>query len=288
MCISSDPVIRNCIIRGNYAEYGGGIACWDSNAVISSCTIVDNNSAWSGGIDCWYSSAIINNCTLSGNTAVSYAGGLVSRFSSNPILKNCILWDDTPAEIHLDSGTVFITYSDVQGGWSGNNIDTDPNFFDVNNQVLNLRDYHLRPGSPCINAGDPCDTSDGQLDIDRDPRAVGGRVDMGSDEAICASAVDLDQGEEVILNPGGGGDDPNTEVLVVFENVSGPNDATVEITEVGTDLYGDGLFGALGRTLRIETSLADGQFSVTVLIPFDANALNVTDPFAIDLMSWDA
>ncbi|MBA7711479.1 hypothetical protein ES703_120442 [subsurface metagenome] len=172
---------------------------------------------------------------------------------------------------------------------------------DANNPDPNLRDYHLRPGSPCIDMGNnaalPPDTpnldGDGNtveplpFDIDTDVRVSGGTVDMGSDEAIWASDQDVDQGETVILNPGGGGTDPNEDALVVFENVSGPNDANIEVTEVGTDLYPDGLFRALGTTIRIDTSLADGEFFITVSIPFDSNDLAGEDPFGVDLLYWE-
>jgi hypothetical protein len=60
---------------------------------------------------------------------------------------------------------------------SGNNIDKDPLF--VGAASLNI---HLRPGSPCINAGDNSAPSIPAKDFEGDPRIIGGTVDMGADE----------------------------------------------------------------------------------------------------------
>jgi len=75
---------------------------------------------------------------------------------------NCILWDDSPHEIH---GTPVVTYSDIQGGWPGEgNIDAHPRFV-----LRTMDDYRLLWGSPCIDAGHP-----DSLDPD------GTRSDMGA------------------------------------------------------------------------------------------------------------
>ncbi|MCK4696190.1 MAG: PKD domain-containing protein, partial [Candidatus Cloacimonetes bacterium] len=66
-------------------------------------------------------------------------------------LINSILWNDSPQEIYINTGSVTATYSDIQGGWTGTgNIDSDPLFVDPANG-----DYHLQEGSICIDAGDP-------------------------------------------------------------------------------------------------------------------------------------
>jgi len=48
---------------------------------------------------------------------------------------------------------------------------------------VNTPDYHLLPGSPCINAGDPDYVAEpGETDLDGKPRVIGGRIDMGAYE----------------------------------------------------------------------------------------------------------
>jgi hypothetical protein len=70
---------------------------------------------------------------------------------------NCILWDGVNGIWNNDGSSITVSFSDLQGGWTGpggDNMDVDPNFVDVNNPDPNLRDYHLRPGSLCVDAGD--------------------------------------------------------------------------------------------------------------------------------------
>ncbi|MHC4285962.1 MAG: choice-of-anchor Q domain-containing protein, partial [Planctomycetota bacterium] len=44
-------------------------------------------------------------------------------------------------------------------------------------------DYHILPGSPCINAGDPDYTAEpGETDLDGLPRVIDGRIDIGAYE----------------------------------------------------------------------------------------------------------
>ena len=57
------------------------------------------------------------------------------------------------------------------------NIDIGPTFVDPVNG-----DYHLLPTSPCIGAGYPGTFGVGEVDLDGEPRVMGGRVDMGVDE----------------------------------------------------------------------------------------------------------
>lgn len=67
------------------------------------------------------------------------------------------------------------TYSDIGGGATGTgNIDVDPMF-------VASDDFHLMPGSACIDAADPTATL--AIDIDGDLRPRGAGVDIGADEA---------------------------------------------------------------------------------------------------------
>ena len=170
------PNVKNCIFGGNSAELGGGIFNWDSSPTLSNCIFNENSARELGGGMCNLSDSMptVNNCTFRRNSA-DYGGGMYNDESS-PRLTNCILWGDTPEEIY--GGAPVITYSDVEGDWEEEgNIDEDPCFVDPGSG-----DFHLRAGSPCINAGDPADDYSGQTDIDGQPRVILGRVDMGVDE----------------------------------------------------------------------------------------------------------
>jgi len=166
-------------------------------------------------------------------------------------------------------------------------------------------DLHLVPGwpgSPCIDTGDnnsiPADTADldgdgnttepTPWDIDGDVRVSDNTVDMGSDEVIWDGATGISPDANIILNPGGGPNDLNTEALVLFDNNSA-GDANIIVVEMSSPVYpSEGYFEVLGTTLRIDTTLSDGEFSAIVVIPFDGNDLAGADPCKLNLMYYDA
>ena len=180
-----DGTIKNNIISNNIADFGGGIEFRSSNPIVSGC-FFSGNIAYSegGGVSCYGYSPTFINCTFIGNSA-TYGGGIYNRSDCEPNLINCILWGNTPDQIYGGSPTV--TYSDVQGGWTGlGNIDADPCFADPCND-----DYHLKSQagrwdanseswvlddvtSPCIDAGNPgCPETN-------EPLPNGNRINMGA------------------------------------------------------------------------------------------------------------
>ncbi len=231
-CLGSSPTIRNCVVSNCSGYYCAGIYCRDgSNATIYGCTIADNAGTYGGGVRCVSSNVqvincliinndcstagagikcdfgngtpIIVNCTVAGNNSNNYGGGLWST-SSNPVVSNCIFWNNVSpgqgSEIAVGSqSTLTVTYSDVQSGqadvyrtsggqvrWGEGNIDQNPIFADPNQG-----DYHLQSArgryweahdvwvidqqtSPCIDAGDPVD----DYTSERVPH--GQRVNMGA------------------------------------------------------------------------------------------------------------
>jgi len=109
---------------------------------------------------------------------------------------NCILWGNSAAtagdEFYNDGSTPIVTYSDVQGGYSGTgNIDADPLFIDVDgpDDVSGTEDDNprLSVGSPCIDTGDDAAVTE-STDLDGNIRIVDGdgdaapTVDMGAYE----------------------------------------------------------------------------------------------------------
>ena len=158
-CANSNPSLENVTISYNNstASWGGGIYCIYSSPSLVNVTISDNSApGYGGGIYCHNSNPTLENVMISNNSADYYGGGIYCYNNSNPNLINCILWNDSPQEIYIYSGSVAATYCDIQGGWTGDgNIDADPLFVDPTNG-----DYHLTASSPCIDAGDPASPLD--------------------------------------------------------------------------------------------------------------------------------
>jgi parallel beta-helix repeat protein len=182
---ASSPTIIGCTIKGNIAgSWGGGIHCeGTSSPAITNCVIFENEvlglGNGGGGISCYPScSPLIMNCTITGNTVSDKGGGVFSHELSSPTIVNSIIWGNTPNEMYGTS--VGITYSDVQGGYSGeSNIASDPLFASSDN-------YRLTANSPCIDAG----TSNGApaTDLAGNSRPQGAGYDMGAYEFVSSSS----------------------------------------------------------------------------------------------------
>ncbi|MHC4488743.1 MAG: right-handed parallel beta-helix repeat-containing protein [Planctomycetota bacterium] len=235
----SNSVLINCVFTENYARFnGGGMHNRGSDLIMLNCIFTNNFSEdYGGGIYNFWSSPNLTNCTLNGNWAGTSGGGIFNK-GSDAKLTNCILWGDTApqgSEIYLVKyidymgreypSTLDANYSDMDGwdtniyvgddcmlNWGNDNIDADPCFvepgyWDVNGLWLD-GDYHLLPGSPCIDVGDPnYIAGTNETDLDGNPRVIGGRIDMGAYEFQNAPPVanaGPDQIVECVCNTEGG------------------------------------------------------------------------------------
>jgi hypothetical protein len=186
--------LTNCTLLANSALFSGGGA---SFATLVHCRFINNTGAAGGGayratlIDCLLTGnsaragggaafSVLNNCTISGNWA-GQGGGVCGEEATNGLLNNCIVYFNTATNGAVDgenySGGIFnhCCTAPLPPQGSGN-IDLDPLF--VN---LAAGDFHLQPGSPCVNAGLNASALS-STDLDGNPRIVGGIVDMGAYE----------------------------------------------------------------------------------------------------------
>jgi len=244
-CFHSSPTFTRCTITGNSADDdGGGVSCDGSNPTLTNCTISDNSAGGSGGgfasegvygfpptlANCLLqgnsadeggalyfsnSEATVTNCTIVENMAADDGGGVYTDAGSAPTLTNCILWGDSPQELHIDGGDLVVTYSDIQGGWPGEgNIDAQP--FALPGELRIAFD------SPCIDAG--TNEPPGGLppeDLDGDPRPLDGDgdtvavADMGVYEfnpAVPRLALDP---VEFLFSAAQGGESPAGQALSI-------------------------------------------------------------------------
>jgi len=185
--------LTNNIVAGNTAgNDGGGIYAYSGTSTTQGNVIT------------------VTNNTVTGNSGGSGGGVFTAAYNgSSGGIVNCynnIVWGNTAAtggDIRLASSGTNNGYNNnydstkILGTWtnSGNNINTDPFFVGDN-------DYHLRPSSPCIDAGNNAAPSLPSFDVEGYYRIMDGNddgrtiVDMGALEyqinvACVATAGDL-------------------------------------------------------------------------------------------------
>ena len=193
---SAYGTLNNCTLTGNRASGGRGTAYGGGSfyGTLNNCTVTSNTVYTGSGA---YSSSgggssggTLNNCTLAGNMASSlYDRASPAGGAHNATLSNCIIWGNTGGSTAFNnySGAT-IRYSCTSPLPNGTgNISEDPMFVDSANG-----NFRLQPGSPCIDSG----TNEwvvGTVDLDGNPRILGGTVDMGAYEGVrvtCAFSID--------------------------------------------------------------------------------------------------
>lgn len=139
--------LSHCVISGNSAASGGGIHCLSSSPAITRCTITRNQAENGGGISLFKSTSTLRHCTICDNSAQS--GSAAYSDYSSPVLVNSIFWNPGGEIVYVQSRAPKVTFSCIQGGYSGaGNIDTDPGF-----ENLLQGDFRLADQSACIDAG---------------------------------------------------------------------------------------------------------------------------------------
>ena len=180
-------VANNSTPSGSYG--GGGMFNWNSNSIVTNATFVGNTSSYGGGMHNDWSSPTLTNVTFAGNTASSSGSGIFNQNSSNATIRNAIVWGNSgdSTQIVNVSSTPTVTYSVVQGGYSGTgNLSANPNLGELGYYGSSTLTIPLLPGSSAIDAGD--DTTCAAAPVNKlDQRGVirpqGAHCDIGAFEA---------------------------------------------------------------------------------------------------------
>ncbi|MGZ6229985.1 MAG: choice-of-anchor Q domain-containing protein [Syntrophales bacterium] len=288
---AGNVTITNNIVTGNSApEFGGGVAAYSKstsgtagNVTVTNNTITGNSVTkfYGGGVhaELYSGSGIVGtvtltNNTITGNTANGFGGGAYLNVSGSPGgTVNCynnIIWGNTGGDILLQSGSRPTNgynndYTNMVGSWtnSANHIDADPLF-------VGSGDYHLRPGSPCIDTGlnnapgIPSTDFEGNyriLDGDRDGVAI---VDMGAYEYHFASHCVNDAAtlQTALTDAESNGQD---NVIKVVQGTYNGNFTYESGGGRSITLEGGYTAGCIGRVVSPANTILDGLGSGTAL-----------------------
>jgi predicted outer membrane repeat protein len=196
----STTTLTNCLFSINLARwYGGAIYNHASHTTINNSTFSDNHAFSKGGAiySCVFGITVKNNCIIWNNKAAN---------GSQIYLQERSIASMQYTNLRGGQDDVHIGH-DCELNWGLGNIDADPcfvrppyspppqppnepppprpaSYISNNKQHIPTEfDYHLLPGSPCINAGDPNYlVLTNETDLDGNPRVIGCRIDMGAYE----------------------------------------------------------------------------------------------------------
>jgi hypothetical protein len=208
-CNNSDIIVNQCWIKNNGGEginieypssayiTNNKISYNNDNGIYSSSSSsgkveIKNNWIYANGADGSgngiyiyndsepYEPFVIRNNTVANDA--NYGIELQDYYPGWVNVSNCIIWDNPDGELVYCTAT----YSCVKNGsTNNNNINDDPCFVNDAND-----NYHIGPGSPCIDRG--TGNFPDETDIDGEERTVNGATDMGADE-FYRSPCDFDE-----------------------------------------------------------------------------------------------
>jgi len=194
-------LVDSNVIRQNSSYQGDGLYIRTSNGVRGLVTVSNNVLAHNGQCEILViddSPRIVNN-TIVGTGTTSNSVGIDLRDSSRPVIvNNIVAWEQVGMQADISS-TVTVRHSDLWGNQTNyRGIVPDASNMSLNPQFVDTlhADYHVKAGSPVIDAGSNADAPD--HDMDGDPRLppVDGNgdgvasADIGADEYVPGSAAE--------------------------------------------------------------------------------------------------
>ena len=220
-CYSGAPLITDCIVTGHT---GDGVQIMETSfPVLSRCHIKNNqghgliqqgkSNPRESRSDSASSFVFIDNCLISGNRQSGIKGNMIS-LQNGTVVENretgiavnrlecansIIYFNGINRGEQITAYQSEINYCLIQGAWPSPSVmDADPGFLVPGSWVESTPetesgkvdyiwlegDYHLMPGSPGIDAGDPNRApNDEEYDLDGMPRLMGDAIDLGAYES---------------------------------------------------------------------------------------------------------
>lgn len=272
LLITNCRFVENKVLASETGAAGGGAITvvgsfgGQIRAKVTNCLFTRNTSQNEGGAinvqGIYYATADLSltNSTLVDNQATNKGGGvhLGLSYSGNATatVKNCILRNSTigsSSDINTFNPTYNITYSNIQGGFSGTGtIDADPQFVDAPNG-----DFRLKAGSPSINAGDPASTTAtvSATDLDGNQRVTENRIDMGAYEFQVSALTGSDLSLRLNADSRAPGVGQTVTYWLTVTN-DGPSTATGVVWQ---HRLPDNMHYVGGTTLSVENGIVTGN-----------------------------
>lgn len=191
---NKDPntTLTGFVITGGIGQTTGGIHCYRSHPTLSHCLIVGNRSLTlqdsAAGLFLEHSHPRLVNCSLVDNRSDGKIGAGLYCENSHPILENTIVYHNQPRDIRLVDSVPTFNYCDIGNAVTGiENLNSPPLFLqrgswasgqNASTPIWDTQwtpgNYHLHPGSPCIDAGDP------NMPVGEELPPHGDRINMGA------------------------------------------------------------------------------------------------------------
>ncbi len=152
---------------------GGAFFNRQGSPTFVNCVFYENTAMEGGAIASMSGEVTLINCTLADNTASYKHGGALNDHSGGAVVKNCIFWgneatNEDSDQIYNSSGTTTVTYSDIEGGWTGTgNINSNPKFVNPTSDNYKIGGPFGNP-SPCKDTGNDSDVPGDTGDLDWD------------------------------------------------------------------------------------------------------------------------
>ncbi|MCB8923715.1 MAG: right-handed parallel beta-helix repeat-containing protein [Ardenticatenaceae bacterium] len=183
--LEANTLHHNTAVNGSVIAGGGFFNDTSSTAALYSNLFYANSGPLGGGLALTGDSTLWNN-TIAENSASSQGGGIYVGSGTIQINNTIIAFNtaSTNDGIHVAGGTVSGGYNNVYDDsidpsvTFSNPVSGNPNFVSPGSPDYN---YHLPPGSPDVDAGDPATPAIG-VDMDGQPRPYNGIYDVGADE----------------------------------------------------------------------------------------------------------